>query len=54
MGISQAIISQYENAQTETTLLFLEYLNRKHGISSDWLISGIGEMSIKNVKKKKG
>ncbi len=54
IGISQAIISQYENGQTEVSLSFLEYLNKKYRISSDWLIFGTGEMSIKNVKKKKG
>ena len=54
IGLSQPIISQYELGQTEVTLSFLEYLNRKHGVSSDWIIFGTGEMNIKTVKKKKG
>ena len=44
MDVSQAIISQYENGMTEIPLSFLEYLKKKHGVSSDWLIFGTGEM----------
>ena len=44
MGISQAIISQYEKGMTEIPLSFLEYLKKKHGVSSDWVIFGTGEM----------
>jgi transcriptional regulator with XRE-family HTH domain len=44
MGISQAIISQYEKGMTEIPLSALEYFKKKHGISSDWVIFGIGEM----------
>jgi transcriptional regulator with XRE-family HTH domain len=44
MGISQAIISQYEKGMTEIPLSVLEYFKKKHGISSDWVIFGIGEM----------
>ena len=54
MGLSQAIISQYESGITEISLSFLEYLNKKNGISSDWMLFGTGEMNIKNVKRKKG
>jgi len=43
MGISQAIISQYEKWMTEISLSVLEYFKRKHGVSSDWVIFGIGE-----------
>jgi len=53
MGMSQAIISQYESGITEIPLSFLEYLKENHGISSDWMIFGTGEMNIKNVKRKK-
>ena len=44
MGLSQAIISQYEKGYTEIPLSFLEYFKRKHGVSSDWMIFGTGEM----------
>tara|TARA_B100001964_G_C14001163_1_gene495040 strand:- start:276 stop:650 length:375 start_codon:yes stop_codon:yes gene_type:complete len=44
MGVSQAIISQYEHGLTEIPLSFLEYLKKKHGVSSDWVIFGTGEM----------
>ena len=44
MGLSQAIISQYEKGLTEIPLSFLEYLKKKHGVSSDWVIFGTGEM----------
>ncbi len=53
IGISQAIISQYEKGTTEIALSFLEYLKKKRGVSSDWVIFGTGEMNIKNVKRKK-
>ncbi len=45
MGLSQAIISQYEGGMTEIPLSFLEYLKKKHGISSDWVIFGTGEIN---------
>lgn len=44
IGVSQAIISQYENGMTEIPLSFLAYLKKRHGVSSDWLIFGTGEM----------
>ena len=44
MGVSQAIISQYEKGMTEISLSVLEYLKKKHGVSSDWVIFGSGEM----------
>ncbi len=44
MGVSQAIISQYEQGQTEIPLSFLEYLKKKYGVSNDWVIFGTGEM----------
>ncbi len=44
MGVSQAIISQYESGLTEIPLYFLEYLKKKHGVSSDWVIFGTGDM----------
>ncbi len=46
MGVSQAIISQYEKGLTEIPLSFIEYFKKKHRISSDWLIFGIGEMRV--------
>ncbi len=45
MGVSQAIISQYESGKTEIPLSFLEYFKKKHRISSDWLIFGTGEIN---------
>ncbi len=45
MGLSQAIISQYEGGMTEIPLSFIEYLKKKHRISSDWLIFGTGEIN---------
>ncbi len=45
MGLSQAIISQYEKGLTEIPLSFIEYLKKKHRISSDWLIFGTGEIN---------
>ena len=44
MGVSQAIISQYEKGMTEISLSVLEYFKKKHGVSSDWVIFGTGEM----------
>jgi transcriptional regulator with XRE-family HTH domain len=44
IGVSQAIISQYENGMTEIPLSFLAYLKKRHGVSSDWLIFGTGDM----------
>ncbi len=44
MGLSQAIISQYEKGMTEIPLSFLEHLKKKHGVSSDWVIFGTGDM----------
>ncbi len=35
MGLSQAIISQYEKGLTEIPLSFLAYLKKKYGVSSD-------------------
>ncbi len=46
LGFSQAIISQYEKGLTEIPLSFLEYLKKKHGVSSDWVIFGTGEMNV--------
>jgi len=46
MGLSQAIISQYENGMTEIPLSFLEYLKKKYRISSDWVIFGTGEINV--------
>ncbi len=45
MGVSQAIISQYEGGRTEIPLSFIEHLKKKHRISSDWLIFGTGEIN---------
>ncbi len=45
VGLSQAIISQYEKGLTEIPLSFLEYLKKKHRISSDWVIFGTGEIN---------
>ncbi len=45
MGLSQAIISQYEQGLTEIPLSFIEYFKKKHRISSDWLIFGTGEIN---------
>ena len=45
MGVSQAIISQYEQGLTEIPLSFIEYLKKKHQISSDWLIFGTGKIN---------
>ena len=45
MGVSQAIISQYEKGLTEIPLSFIEYFKKKHRISSDWLIFGTGEIN---------
>jgi transcriptional regulator with XRE-family HTH domain len=45
MGLSQAIISQYEQGLTEIPLSFIEYLKKKHRISSEWLIFGTGEIN---------
>ncbi len=44
IGLSQAIISQYEKGMTEIPLSFLEHLKKKHGVSSDWVIFGTGDM----------
>ncbi len=44
MGVSQAIISQYEKGLTEIPLSFLEHLKKKHRVSSDWVIFGTGNM----------
>ncbi len=46
MGLSQAIISQYEKGSTEIPLSFIEYFKKKHRISSDWLIFGTGEINV--------
>ncbi len=52
-GMSQAIISQYETGLTELSLSFLEFLKKRHDVSRDWMIFGIGKMPAKNVKGKK-
>ena len=52
-GMSQAIISQYETGLTELSLSFLEFLKKKHDVSSDWMIFGTGKIPAKNVKGKK-
>ena len=51
MGVSQAIISQYEGGMTEIPLSFLEYFKKKHRISSDWLIFGTGDNDLKRFEK---
>jgi len=51
MGVSQAIISQYEQGLTEIPLSFIEYLKKKHRISSDWLIFGTGDNDLKRFEK---
>lgn len=52
-GLSQANISQYERGLTEISLSFLEYLNKKHSVSSDWVIFGIGKMTAKKRKSRR-
>jgi len=52
-GLSQAMVSQYEKGLTEISLSFLEYLNKKHGVSSDWVIFGTGEMTVKKRKSRR-
>ena len=52
-GMSQAIISQYETGLTELSLSFLEFLKKKHDVSSDWMIFGTGKMPERKVKGKK-
>jgi len=52
-GLSQAMVSQYEKGLTEISLSFLEYLNKKHSVSSDWVIFGTGKMIRRNGKRKK-
>jgi len=47
MGLSQAIISQYEGGMTEIPLSFIDYFKKKHRISSDWLIFGTGKINEK-------
>ncbi len=51
MGVSQAIISQYEGGMTEIPLSFIEYFKKKHRISSDWLIFGTGDNDLKRFEK---
>ena len=51
MGVSQAIISQYEKGLTEIPLSFIEYFKKKHRISSDWMIFGTGDNDLKRFKK---
>ena len=53
MGISQAIISQYEKGLTEIPLSFLEHFKKKHGVSSDWMIFGTGKMTAKKGKSRR-
>ena len=52
-GMSQANISQYESGLTEIPLSFLEYLKKKHGVSSDWVIFGTGGMTTKKSKSRR-
>tara|TARA_B100000315_G_scaffold109356_1_gene100353 strand:- start:1983 stop:2351 length:369 start_codon:yes stop_codon:yes gene_type:complete len=54
VGVSQAIISQYENGMTEIPLSFLEHLKKKHDVSSDWLIFGTGGMKAALKKNLNG
>ena len=49
-GISQASISLYERGLIEISLSFLEYLNKKHSISSNWVLFGTGRMTAKKGK----
>jgi len=57
-GLSQAIISQYEQGATEVSLHFLKFLAEKFEISADWLLFGRtpfvlyegGEGSLSGVK----
>ncbi len=53
VGLSQAMVSQYEKGLTEISLSFLEYLNKKHSVSSDWVLFGTGKMTNKELKRKK-
>lgn len=39
-GLSQAIVSQYENGLTEVSLSVIAFLSDKFQISTEWLISG--------------
>ena len=54
MGLSQAIISQYENGMTEIPLSFLEYFKKKHSVSSDWVIFGTGKMKAATARNLDG
>ncbi len=54
MGLSQAIISQYEKGMTEIPLSFLEHLKKKHGVSSDWVIFGTGGMKAATARNLDG
>lgn len=40
VGLSQAIVSQYENGLTEVSLSVIAFLSDKFQISTEWLISG--------------
>ncbi|MBT3353233.1 MAG: helix-turn-helix domain-containing protein [Nitrospinaceae bacterium] len=51
-GVSAGTISLYEKGRTETSVSFLEYLNREHGISSNWVLFGTGMMKIARKEKK--
>ncbi len=39
---------------TEISLSFLAYLKEKHGVSSDWVIFGTGEMKVEIAKNLNG
>ena len=45
-------ISQYERGNAEIPASFLEYLNKKHGISSNWVLFGTGMMKTAGKGKK--
>ena len=51
-GVSAGTISQYERGNTEIPVSFLEYLNKKHGISSNWVLFGTGMMKTAGKGKR--
>ncbi len=46
LGMSQAIISQYEKGLTEISSAVIIWLGNKWHVSADWLLMGKGEIEI--------
>ena len=48
LNIEQSLISNIESGECYPNIRYLNYLYKKYGLNINWLVSGKGEMFIRN------